>query len=55
MAELCDIYDVNGNKTGEVFVRGEMFELPKSHLRQELSHEQWAFPVFGQSPKTLPL
>lgn len=23
MAELCDIYDVNGNKTGEVFFRGE--------------------------------
>lgn len=23
MAELCDVYDVNGNKTGEVFIRGE--------------------------------
>ncbi|MCY6372623.1 NUDIX hydrolase [Clostridium ganghwense] len=23
MAELCDIYDINCNKTGEVFVRGE--------------------------------
>lgn len=23
MKEVCDIYDINGNKTGEVFVRGE--------------------------------
>lgn len=23
MAELCDVYDVSGNKTGEVFFRGE--------------------------------
>jgi len=23
MAELCDVYNINGNKTGEVFVRGQ--------------------------------
>lgn len=32
MAELCDIYDINGNKTGEVFVRGEQLKEDQYHL-----------------------
>jgi len=32
MAELCDIYDINGNKTGEVFMRGEVLQDGQYHL-----------------------
>lgn len=32
MAELCDIYDIDGNKTGETFIRGEMLKKNQYHL-----------------------
>ncbi|MCM1988922.1 NUDIX hydrolase [Oceanirhabdus seepicola] len=32
MAELCDIYDINGHKTGEVFMRGETLKEGQYYL-----------------------
>jgi hypothetical protein len=32
MTELCDIYDVNGNKTGEVIIRGELLNEDQYYL-----------------------
>ena len=37
MAELCDIYDINGNKTGDVFVRGE----PLKEEQYQLASNIW--------------
>jgi isopentenyldiphosphate isomerase len=36
MAELCDIYDINGNKTGEVFMRGELLKEEQYHLASNI-------------------
>ena len=32
MIEVCDVYDMNGNKTGEVFERGEILKEGQYHL-----------------------
>lgn len=39
MAELCDIYDINGNKTGEVYMRGE----PLKEGQYQLASNVWIF------------
>jgi len=37
MAEICDIYDINGNRTGKVFVRGESLK----HGEYQLATNIW--------------
>lgn len=39
MAELCDIYDINGNKTGAVYLRGE----PLKEGQYQLAANVWIF------------
>lgn len=36
MAELCDIYDINGNKTGEVIIRGELLDEDQYYLASNI-------------------